>query len=264
MSSSRGLRHFLVCSVSALLLPMGAGAQTGVSMPSLNPDQPSSRMGIVLFGGWSSFSQTRVNELIRIDNMLLTSSVKDGGAGLESGLDQINDGITFGAEVRFRLKGPWEAVAGFERLRDQTRLEFEYDSGSGPMDSYLQYETDDWPVHAGIRYSFRFSDRFAYGIGLSAVIFPVSRLHIAGRLGNLASLDREGTVSGLGAALTWGGEMALSGPLTLQGMIRLRFGRVGDPKDASGNVITDPLEGKPITLDWSGVDIVVGILIDLF
>ncbi len=264
MMSSPGLRHLVACSVAALLLPLGAGAQTGIAKPPPEVNQPSARMSVALFGGWASFAQTRVNELIRLDNMLLTSPVSDGGAGLDEGLNQITDGLTFGAEVRYRLKGPWEVVAGFERLRDKTRIDFEYDSGSGPADSYLEYEADGWPVHAGVRYSFRFSDRYAYGIGLSAVIFPASRLHIAGQIGNLAELDREGTVSGLGMALTWGGEMALSGPLTLQGTIRMRFGRAGDPKDASGSVLTDPIEGKPITLDWSGVDIVVGLLIDLF
>lgn len=264
MMSSPGLRHLLACSVTALLLPFGAKAQTGIAMPSQERNHSSTRMSVALFGGWASFSQTRVNELIRIDNMLLTSPVVDGGAGLEKGLSQITDGFAFGAEMRFRLKGPWEIVAGFERLQDQTRLEFEYDTGSGLADSYLEYQADDWPIHAGVRYSFRFSDRYSYGIGVAAVIFPASRLRIAGQLGNLATLDREGTVSGLGMALTWGGEMALSGPLTLQGMIRMRFGQAGDPKDDSGSVLTDPLEGKPITLDWSGVDIIVGLLIDLF
>ena len=264
MSPSTGLRQLVVCSIAALLLPLGAGAQSGITMPSSDRNQPPARMSVALFGGWASFSQTRVNELIRIDNMILTSPVADGGAGLEKGLNQITDGLAFGVEVRYLLKGPWELVAGFERLRDRSRLDFQYDTGSGPADSYLEYEADDWPVHAGVRYSFRFSDRYAYSIGLAAVIFPASRLHLAGRLGSLVELDQTGTVSGMGLALSWGGEMALSGPLALQGTIRMRFGRAGDPKDDSGSVLTDPIEGKPITLDWSGVDILIGLVIDLF
>jgi hypothetical protein len=58
--------------------------------------------------------------------------------------------------------------------------------------------------------------------------------------------------------------MRLGGPFALQGTIRLRFGRAGDPEDEDGDVIVDPVGGDPVTLDWSGVDIVVGLLVDLF
>jgi hypothetical protein len=247
-----------------LCLTPRVGAQTGTALPAATLDQSASRLGITLFGGWASFSQTSVNHLIRMDNLLLTSPVDDGGIGLERGLDQITDAITFGVEVSWRLKKNWEAYAGFERLRAGSRLEFEYDSGSGPEDSHFEYRTDDWPIHAGLRYTFRFSDRFSYRVGAAAVIFPVSRLRVSGHLGGLVSLDQEGTVTGIGAALTWGGVVRLNGPLALQTSVRLRFGRAGDPKDADGDVIVDPVQGEPVTLDWSGVDIIVGLLIDLF
>ncbi len=265
MSSARRPCLVLTCLLIPLVLTTGIRGQTGVtSAASSSAAASHKRLGISLFGGWASFSQTRVNNLIRMDNLLLTGSVEDGGAGLDRGLDQITDAVAFGIELRYHLKGSWEAFIGVERLQASSRIEFDYDSGSGLLDSYLEYGTDDWPIHAGLRYSFRFSERFSYGIGLAAVVFPASRLVVEGQLGGLAALDREGTVSGVGAALTWGGEMALSGPLHLQSTIRLRFGEAGNPKDSDGDVITDPLQGKPITLDWSGVDIVVGLLIDLF
>ncbi len=264
MSSARRPRLLLTCLLMPLALATGVRGQTGVSSAPFTPAASPKRLSISLFGGWASFSQTRVNDVIRIENLVLTTAVDNGGAGLERGLDQLTDAATFGLELRYRLNGPWEAFIGVERLRASSHLDFEYDGGSGPLASYLEYSTDDWPIHAGLRYTFRFSERFAYGIGLAAVVFPASRLQVAGQLGGEAALDRKGTVTGVGAALTWGGEMALGGPLQLQGTIRLRFGQVGDPKDSDGDVFTDPIKGKPISLDWSGVDIVVGLVIDLF
>ena len=239
-------------------------AQSGPLPARSTEETPAARVRVSLFGGWASFSQTRTNHLIRMDNLLLTASVADGGAGLDRGLDHINDSLTGGIEIGYRLKGNWEAVVGVERLQASSRIDFDYDSGSGPLASFLEYRTSDWPIHAGLRYTFRFSERYAYRVGFEAVVFPASRLNIAGRLGGLVALDQEGTVTGVGAGLTWSGEMKMGGPLSLQGTVRLRFGRAGDPKDADGDVIVDPIEGKAVTLDWSGVDILLGVLIDLF
>lgn len=265
MSPSRSCNP-LLAGVAVLLLTLpvsraGAQAAPGPAPPAAGTSGP--RLRVTLFGGWASFSQTRANYLITVDNLLLTAPVADGGAGLKRGLDHINDCLTGGAEIGYRLRGNWEAVVGFERLRASSRVDFEYDSGSGPTASFFGYQTSDWPIHAGLRYTFRFSERYSYRVGFEGVLFPASRLNVDGRLGAV-SLVQEGTVTGVGAGLTWSGEMRVGGPLSLQGTVRLRFGRAGDPKDADGDVIVDPVEGKAVTLDWSGVDILLGVIFDLF
>ncbi len=248
------------------LLPVPAAAQTGPGASSLLPPPGESRLSLSLFGGWASFSQQPVNDMIRLDNLLLTTPADDGGFGFDKGLDQLTDGITFGAEVRYRLSPRWSAFAGFERLSDRTRLDFDFtfDPGTGPEECFIEYEVDAWPIYAGMAYSFRFTERLTYRVGLAAVYFPSSRLHLAGRLGGLANIEQEGTASGIGAALSWNGEVAIGGPLSVLGSIRLRLGRVGDPKDSSGDTITNPYTGDVLTIDWSGVDILIGVTVDLF
>lgn len=262
---------------SVALLPVPAAAQTGLGASSLLPPPGESMLSISLFGGWASFSQQPVNDMIRLDNLLLTAPTEEGGAGLDKGLDQLTDGITFGAEVRYRLSPHWSALVGFERLSDRTRLDFTFDPGTGPEECYIEYKVDAWPIYAGMAYSFRFTERLTYRMGVAAVYFPSSRLHLAGRLGGLADIEQEGTASGIGdalswngemaigAALSWSGEMAINGPLSLLVSIRLRLGRVGDPKDDdSGDTMTNPYTGDVLTIDWSGVDILIGVTVDLF
>ena len=249
---------------AAVLYPARVTAQTGPAAASLLPPPGECKLSIALLGGWASFSQKSVNDMIRFDNLLLTTPVNEGGAGLDKGLDQLTDGLSFGAEIRYRLSSRWSAVAGFERLRDYTHLDFTFDPGTGPEESFLEYEAEGWPVYAGMIYSFRFTERLSYGVGAAMVFFPSSRLSLAGSLGSLASIEQEGTASGLGALIYWTGDMALGGPFSVVGSIRMRLGDVGDPKDSSGDKITNPQTGEPLTVDWSGVDILIGLMIDLF
>jgi len=253
----------LLAAVALLSVP--AAAQTDPGASSLLPPPGKSRLSLSLFGGWASFSQQPVNDMIQLDNLLLTAPADEGGAGLDKGLDQLTDGITFGAEVRYRLSPRWSVLAGFERLSDRTSLDFTFDPGTGPEESFIEYEVDAWPIYAGMAYSFRFTERLTYRVGVAAVYFPSSRLHLVGRLGGLVDIDQEGTASGIGAALSWNGEMAIGGPLSVQGSIRLRLGRIGDAKDDdSGETMKNSYTDEVLAIDWSGVDILIGVTVDLF
>lgn len=254
----------ILSAAAAVLLPAGAVAQTGVQTPSLLPSPTEKNISLSLFGGWASFAHKPVNDLIRFDNMLLTAPVEDGGAGLDKGLDQLTDGLSFGAEIHWQFADRWSAVAGFEYLSDRTNLHFSYDPGSGPVDGFLEYELSALPLYAGLIYSFRFTNSLRYGVGLEAIYFPSSTLHLVGELSGSPDINEEGTVSGIGAAFRCGGEVDIGGPISLQALVRLRFARVGDPEESDGDPIINPQTGESLTLDWSGVDIQVGFVIDLF
>ncbi len=242
-----------------LLLSVGRlEAQEFPELPDLLPPPAAGRLSVILLGGWGSFSQQPVNDMINLDNMLLTTPTSQGGAGLDKGLDQLTDSVTWGAEIRWRLHPRWSAVAGFQHLGARTEISFEYDPGSGPVDAWLEYETAGFPVWAGALYSIRLSPRLSYGIGLGAVYLPASTLHLAGYLGAITQ-DQEGTASGLGALLAWEGNVQVSDPIALVTSVRLRLARIGDPEDDTGAKITNPQTGDPLTLDWSGVDILIGV-----
>jgi len=254
----------VLCLLAATAFcPAGALAQTDRAAAGLLPAPGGGRLSIALVGGWASFSQKPVNDMINFDNMLLTAPVADGGAGLDKGLDQLTDGFTVGAEVRYRLNARWSAVAGFERLADRTRLDFTFDPGTGPEESFLEYEAGGLPLYAGMVYSFRFTERLSYGIGAALLLFPSSKLSLSGGLGSLASIEQEGTASGLGAMFSWTGNLDMKGPVSLVGSIRLRLGDVGEPKDSAGDAITNPQTGDPLSIDWSGVDFLLGLAVDL-
>ncbi|MCK4772418.1 MAG: hypothetical protein KAT18_05810, partial [Candidatus Latescibacteria bacterium] len=260
-------RALVLCLLAAAVLcPAHATAQTGPAAASLLPPPGECKLSIALLGGWASFSQKSVNDVIRFDNLLLTTPVSEGGAGLDKGLDQLTDGLSFGVEIRYRLSSRWSAVAGFERLKDRTRLDFDftYDPGTGPEESFIKYEADAWPIYAGVIYSFRFTERLTYGVGVAAIYFPSSRLYLSAERSSLPIIEQEGTASGLGALIYWTGDMALGSPFSVVGSIRMRLGDVGDPKDSSGDKINNPYTGEPLTVDWSGVDILIGLMIDLF
>lgn len=250
---------------AATILSVPAAAQTGPGASPLLPPPRESRLSLSLFGGWASFSQQPVNDMIRLDNLLLTTPADEGGAGLDKGLDQLTDGITFGAEVRYRLSPRWSVLAGFERLNDRTSLDFTFDPGTGPEEGFIEYEVDAWPMYAGMAYSFRFTERLTYSVGVAAVYFPSSRLYMTGRLGGLADIEQEGTVAGIGAALSWNGEVSIGDPLSVQASIRLRLGRVGAPKDDdSGETMKNSYTDEVLAIDWSGVNILIGVTVDLF
>ena len=84
-----------------------------------------------------------------------------------------------------------------------------------------------------------------------------------GYLGGI-TIDQEGTASGLGALLTWEGGMALRDRIGLIASVRLRLARIGDPEDDSGTILNNPYSGDPLTLDWSGVDLLLGLRFSLF
>ncbi len=253
----------LILSLIGAGAPRPLQAQEPPALPDLLPPPAAGTLELVVLGGWGSFSQQPLNEMIQFDNALLTAPTSQGGAGLDRGLDQLTDGFTWGAEARWRFAPRWSAVAGFHRLAARTDIHFAYDPGSGPIDAFLEYETSGYPVWAGILYTTRLSERLSYGIGMSAVLVPASTLHLAGYLGT-TTLDQEGTASGLGAMLTWEGGVQVSEPISLITAIRLRLARIGDPEDDTGSVITNPQSGDPLTLDWSGVDIMVGLRFTLF
>jgi hypothetical protein len=255
---------FILLSSVVLIHGTEADAQSAAPPAGQMKDTGTARLSVSLFGGWASFSQGSVNDMIRFDNLLLTTPVADGGAGLDKGLDQLTDGLTIGVEVRYRLGPGWNLIAGVERLSDSSRIEFTFDAGSGPQESFLDYGTEGWSIHTGIERSFRFTDELSYHVGAAAVLFPASKLTLAGGLGSLAAIDQEGSVTGVGALLSWTGFYDLGGPLSLAGSIRLRLGDVGEPTDDAGDKLINAVSGDVLTVDWSGVDILFGVMIDLF
>jgi len=258
-----GLRLLLIPLFAAVLIHGGEIRAQSASATASEVASGSGRLSVSLFGGWASFSQKTVNDMIRFDNMLLTTSTDDGGAGLEKGLEQLNDGLTFGIEVRYRLNSVWNIFAGVERLSDNSRIDFTFDAGSGPADSYLDYSAQGWPLHVGIERSFQFTEKLSYHVGAAAVLFPASKLSLSGGIGSLV-IDQEGTTTGVGALFSWMGIYDLDGPLSLTGSIRMRMGDVGNPTDDAGDKLTNSYSGDPLKIDWSGVDIMMGVVIDLF
>lgn len=261
---SPDLRLLLIPLLAAVLIHGGEiRAQSASAAAMEGIASGGGRLSISLFGGWASFSQKSVNDMIRVDNMLLTTSVNDGGAGLDKGLDQLTDGLTFGIEFRYSLGPEWNIFAGVERLADNSRIDFTFDAGSGPAESFLEYSAEGWPLHAGIERSFRFTEKLSYHVGAAAVLFPASKLSLAGGLGSL-EIEQEGTAAGVGALFSWMGIYDTGGPLSLAGLIRMRLGDVGNPTDDDGDKLTDAYSGDLLRIDWSGVDILLGIMIDLF
>ncbi len=260
-----GLRLLLIPLTATVLIHGGEiRAQSASTAAAKGVASGGGRLSISLFGGWASFSQRSVNNMIRVDNMLLTTPVNDGGAGLDKGLNQLTDGLTFGIEVRYRLGPDWSIFAGMERVADNSRIDFTFDPGSGPVESFLYYSAEGWPLHAGIERSFQFTEKLSYHVGAAAVLFPASKLSLAAGMGSLAMIDQEGTATGVGALFSWTGIYDLGGPLSLAGSVRMRLGDVGDPTDEAGDKLTNSVTGDSLTIDWSGVDFLLGIVIDLF
>ena len=244
-------------------LVSGAGAQTTVPAPTLLPPAGSSRMTVTLLGGWSSWSQKAVNDDIRLDNFILTAPVDSGGVGLEKGLEQLTDGLAPGVEVRLRLTPRTELVAGVMRLSDHSQVSFTIDSGSGPQAGSFSYRVTGIPVWVGVSHDYPLTPRASYRVMAAALWFPFSQVRVKGTLGAPPGLDEQGTTSGIGLLFGWGGSYRLSGPFTLQVSARLKLARLGNPKAADGTVVQD-FFGKPLTMDWSGIDLLVGVSWDIF
>jgi hypothetical protein len=236
----------------------GTGAQTTVPAPGLLPPAGSGRVTLTLLGGWSSWSQKAVNDDIRLDNLILTAPADSGGVGLEKGLEQLTDGLAPGIEVRLRLTPRTGLVAGIMRLSDHSRVGFTLDSGSGPQAGSFSYRVTGIPVWIGVSHDYPLTGRVTYRVMAAALWFPFSQVRVKGTLGALPGLDEEGTTSGLGLLFGWGGSYRLSGPFTLQVSARLKLARLGDPEAADGSIIRD-FFGQPLTMDWSGIDLLVGV-----
>jgi hypothetical protein len=219
---------------------------------------------VTFTGGWNSFAHGPVNKSIRLDNFLLTAPADSGGVGLSKGLDEIADGLGLNAEIRWQLSEKWSLFAGVQRLFDRSRVSFTYDPGSGPEPGFLEYEVEGYPLYAGVYREFPFTDRITYRLGSALLFFPASKLRVSGRLGGLAALQETGTADGIGAMFSWGGSVHLSGALSLDGGVRLRLGRIGDPVDDDGDVIQTTTGMKLAPMDWSGVDLVFGLTYGFF
>lgn len=263
---SPDLRLLLIPLLAAVLIHGGEiRAQSASAAAMEGVASGGGRLSISLFGGWASFSQKSVNDMIWVDNMNLTIPINDGGlVGLKKGSEQLTDGLTFGIEVRYRLGPEWSIFAGVERLADNSRIDFIFEYESVSHESFFEYTTEGWPIHVGIERSFQFTEKLSYHVGAAAVLFPASKLSLAGSMGSLASIDQEGTATGVGALFSWMGIYDLGGPLSLAGLIRMRLGDVGNATDDAGDNLTDAYSGESLRIDWSGVDILLGIMIDLF
>jgi hypothetical protein len=256
---------------SALLILIGllagpaprAGAQTAIPASTLLPSAGQGRLSVTLLGGWSSWSQKAINDDIRIDNLILTAPVDSGGVGLEKGLKQLTDGLAPGIEIRLRLTGRTELVAGAMRLVDRSRVTFTIDTGGGPQAGSFSYQVTGVPVWIGVSRDYPLTPQITYRVMAAALWFPYSQVHVKGTLGTPPGLDEEGTTSGIGLLLGWGGSYRLSGPLALQLSARLKLARLGDPKSADGTTLRDFL-GRPLSMDWSGIDLLLGVSWDLF
>ncbi len=239
-----------------------AGAQTKVPDPGLLPPAGGSRVTLSLLGGWGSWSQKAVNNDIRFDNLILTAPVDSGGIGLAKGLEQLTDGLVTGIEVRLRLTPRTGLVAGIMRLSDHSEVGFTFDSGSGPQAGSFSYRVTGVPVWIGAHHDYPLTRRATYRVMAALLWFPYSQIRVKGTLGAPPGLDEEGTTSGLGLLFGWGGSYRLSGPLTLEVSARLKLARLGDPEAADGSVIRD-FFGDPLSMDWSGVDLLVGVSWDI-
>jgi len=257
---SRCRRPRILPVLLALVLTVAdPGLLHAQEMPDgLLPRPAPGTVSLSLLGGWGSWAQTSINSTIRLDNFLLTAPVDSNGAGLEKGLESLNDGIAMAAEARLRLSERWSLVGGVMRLADSTRRDFLYDPGSGPQESFLSYRVQGWPVYLGAAYGFTFTSRFSYEVVAAAVYFPLTTLDVEGSLGGLVSLDQEGTADGLGALLGWGGTWHLTEGIGLLGRINLRLGKLGVAEQDDGAPITDAYGGE-LEADWSGVDVMLGL-----
>jgi len=222
------------------------------------------RLSLTLAGGWASFAHSPVNRSIRLDNYLLTAPVDSGGVGLSKGLDEIADGLGLSAEVRWRMGEGWGLSVGLQRLYDRSRVSFTYDPGTGPESGYMEYVVEGLPLHAGVYREWPFTERLTYRLGGALLYFPSSRLRVSGRIGGLAALQETGTADGIGAMFNWGGSFRLNESLSLEAGVRLRLGRIGDPVDDDGDVIQTTTGMELAPMDWSGVDIVLGITYGFF
>ncbi len=243
---------FLLTSGASAAAAQQAGPEEILPRPV--PD----RLTVTFLGGWGSWAQTSINSTIRLDNLLLTAPVDSNGAGLERGLESLNDGLALAVEARLRLNQRWSLVGGVMRLADSSRRDFLYDPGSGLQESFLSYRVAGWPLYLGAAYAFAFTPSFSYEVSAAAVFFPLTTLDVEGSLGGLVSLDQEGTASGPGALFGWGGTWHLSGRLGLAGRVQLRLGRLGTAEQDDGTPITDAYGGE-LAADWSGVDIMLGL-----
>ena len=266
------MRHRVITSATfaaALLLflqafPRPAGAQTPTAPPPVIPDEPHGRLSITLVGGWSSFAQGAVNRSIRLDNLLLTAPADSGGAGLDEGLGEIADGLGLGAEIRWRLSPEWSLMAGVQRLYDRSQISFTRDLGGGPQPGRLEYEVRGFPIYVGAYREFSFSARATYRLGVALLYFPDSVLAVNGEIAGATLLAEKGSTNGVGAMFSWGGGLDLGGGLSLDAGVRLRLGRIGDPVDADGDVIQTLAGMRLAPMDWSGVDLLVGITYSIF
>ena len=255
-------RRLHLSSLAVLLLslsgPTGVRAQTGQALT----DSAGDRLTLTLWGGWTSFSQKSLNDVIRLDNFVLTAPADSGGAGLEKGIDPLTDAVGGGIEVAWALGPGRRLIAGIGRLQDGSRVDFLYDDdgdpGTPPVASFLDYRVGAWPIHAGLAWGFRLDDRLEYTLSASLLYFPSSDLRVRGAIGGPAALDEMGTASGLGAAFTWGGMVRMGGALRAGVRVGLRLGRLGDVKTSDGSPIVSAF-GDELGLDWSGVDVQLGL-----
>jgi hypothetical protein len=239
-----------------------AGAQASLPDPELLPPAVSSRVTLTLLGGWSSWSQKAINDDIRLDNYVLTAPVDSGGVGLAKGLEPLTDALAPGIEVRLRLTPRTGLVAGLMRLSDHSEVGFTFDSGSGLQAGSFSYRVTGIPVWIGVRHDYPLTRRATYQVMAALLWFPYSQVRVKGTLGAPPGLDEEGTTSGFGLLFGWGGSYHLSGPLYLQVSARLRLARLGDPKAADGSLVRN-FFGDPLTMDWSGIDLLAGLSWDL-
>lgn len=246
----------VLCVAAPLAAPASAGAQT---MPGASV---SPRLTVTLLGGWASFAHKSVNDVIHLDNLVLTAPADSGGVGLDEGLTPLTDGIGLGAELSWRLGTRTRLIGGVMRLADSTRKDFTYDADGDPgtpaVPGFLFYEVSAYPVYAGIGYGYAFTEKLDYELTGTLIYFPASKLLVEGALGGPATLDEEGTASGVGFGFSWGGHYRLTGPWALAARVSFSLGQLGDAKKADGTKILDVLD-RPLGLDWSGVDILLGI-----
>ena len=246
--------------------PAAATALQSTSSPSpvenvRGPDPP--RVSVRLLGGWASFSQTSVNSSIRIDNMLLTTPADSGGVGLSRGLRPITDGLGGTVEVSLAMGEVWRVTAGVQRIAARTRRDFSFDPGDGIRPAYMEYEVAAWPIALGAEYGYALGTRLHYRMGAALLYFPSSHLGVRGSIGGVADLNEEGTASGAGALFHWGGHAALGERLSLVTRLCLRLGRLGEVRGPDGDPI-QTFTGQRLGLDWSGVDLLVGVQVRLF
>ena len=216
-----------------------------VAVLGLGPSQAegASQFGVAAFGGFQTYSMEDVNDDIQDTNDFLGTSI-----------DEVGNGVGFGAGLRMRTSGPVVLSLDYMRLTGGSS-----DSGD---DGVASYEIDyDVPANAfvlGATYLFPSASKARFGIsgGLGYYMADAS-LKLSATDG-INSISEEATGSGSGVGFHGAGtvDFMLSPVAHLEASLGYRFAKSGDLEVEYDDGSSETLEDYQV--DWSGLMSKVG------